>query len=214
MNLPRSLPAKAGLATVVSLAVHGFMVFSAWYAVSTIGYGGLFLLMVSLFLAMPLVVAVLAVPVVLVLLIPKSTCRMAMSALVCGLVYAMIGISLIQFTYPVRMAGFRRLAERSQPLVEAVHRYEEQEGRLPADLNALVSAYLPEVPWTGMPAYPEYKLETDPGVYHGNPWVLRVFTPRGFFNFDQFLYYPMQNYPEYAHGGWLEKIGRWAYVHE
>ncbi|MBI5834526.1 MAG: hypothetical protein HZB16_19685 [Armatimonadetes bacterium] len=32
--------------------------------------------------------------------------------------------------------------------------------------------------------------------------------------FDQFYYLPTERYPRYAHGGEIERAGRWAYVHE
>ena len=67
-----------------------------------------------------------------------------------------------------------------------------------------------------MAAYPEYKYLSGEKVkdYDGNPWVLYVFTPSGGINFDQFLYFPLQNYPSHGYGGSLERIGNWAYVHE
>jgi hypothetical protein len=43
---------------------------------------------------------------------------------------------------------------------------------------------------------------------------LVVFTPSGAINFDQFMYFPNRNYPEQGFGGWIERIGDWAYVHE
>jgi len=39
-------------------------------------------------------------------------------------------------------------------------------------------------------------------------------TPSGGFNWDIFIYFPSQNYPEYKYGGFLEKVEDWAYVHE
>jgi hypothetical protein len=33
-------------------------------------------------------------------------------------------------------------------------------------------------------------------------------------NFDQLMYFPNQQYPEFGHGGRIERIGAWAYVHE
>ena len=49
----------------------------------------------------------------------------------------------------------------------------------------------------------------------GNPWMLTVFTPVGFPDFDQFIYYPSQNYPDYYWGSNpVERIRDWAYVHE
>ena len=67
-----------------------------------------------------------------------------------------------------------------------------------------------------MAAYPKFEFVAGQKAldYHENPWVLCVFTPSGGINFDQFMYFPKQNYPETGYGGWLERIGDWAYVHE
>jgi hypothetical protein len=50
--------------------------------------------------------------------------------------------------------------------------------------------------------------------YQGNPWVLTAIVSTGSVNWDKFLYFPLQNYPSTGYGGWLERIGDWAYVHE
>jgi hypothetical protein len=50
--------------------------------------------------------------------------------------------------------------------------------------------------------------------YGGNDWVLMAMVSTGLLNLDQFIYYPNQRYPEYGHGGSIERMGRWAYVHE
>lgn len=64
-------------------------------------------------------------------------------------------------------------------------------------------------------AYPNYEYHVGkPAGCFENPWVLVVFTPSGGINFDQFMYFPLQNYPEHGYGGWLERIDDWAYVHE
>jgi len=53
-----------------------------------------------------------------------------------------------------------------------------------------------------MAAYPryEYRSSARTADFDGNPWVLVVRTPSGGINFDQFLYYPLQNYPEEGYG--------------
>ena len=114
------------------------------------------------------------------------------------------------------MEAFRDLAERSMPLVDAVEAFELAENRLPATLQELVPRYLPEVPVTGMATYPSYDLLTgeDAEVWFDNPWVLRVHTGRGGINFDEFLYFPLQNYPQKVGGDRFERLGGWAYLHE
>jgi hypothetical protein len=117
----------------------------------------------------------------------------------------------------VRIQGMAAFADRSRPLVDAIRQFERERGAPPNDLQQLVPGFLPEVPSTGMTAYPDYEYHVGPIAaqdYHGNPWALSVFTPSGMINFDQMLYFPKQNYPDTGYGGWLERVGDWAYVHE
>ena len=115
------------------------------------------------------------------------------------------------------MDAFHSLAERSKPLVEAIFAYEKQQGEPPNELNDLVPDFLSSVPSTGMGGYPQYDYFVGAAAaeeYFDNPWVLEVFTPGPGINFDRFLYFPNQNYPETGYSGSLERIGEWAYVHE
>lgn len=117
----------------------------------------------------------------------------------------------------IRRDAFLRLAARSGPLVAAIRAFEARHGRPPETLDELTPEAFPSVPWTGMGAYPRYEyLHGAEAVrrFDGNPWVLLVNTPSGGINFDVFLYYPRQNYPRRGHGGWLEPLAGWAYVHE
>jgi hypothetical protein len=68
-----------------------------------------------------------------------------------------------------------------------------------------------------MGAYPNYEYVTGAKArenYHDNAWAVWVDTPSGGINWDIFLYYPEQNYPERGHGGSLDRVKDWAYVHE
>ena len=51
-------------------------------------------------------------------------------------------------------------------------------------------------------------------VLRDSPWELRIQCPSGIINWDVFFYWPTERYPEEIYGGWVEKIGKWAYVHE
>jgi hypothetical protein len=117
----------------------------------------------------------------------------------------------------LRMEGFDKLAVRSEPLVAAIRNYDAEHGVPPPALAALVPKYIPEVPGTGMMAYPEYRYhvgEESLEYYEGNPWALVVETPSGGINWDQFMYFPRQNYPKNGYGGILVRYRDWAYVHE
>lgn len=45
-------------------------------------------------------------------------------------------------------------------------------------------------------------------------WELRIPCSSGVLNWDIFLYRPNESYPDYIYGGYVERIGKWAYVHE
>lgn len=78
----------------------------------------------------------------------------------------------------------------------------------------MVPEFLERIPKTGMGTYPDYKYWTGSDSFDGNPWALIVSAPSGPLNFDQFMYFPLTNYPATGYGGWLERVGDWAYVHE
>jgi hypothetical protein len=116
----------------------------------------------------------------------------------------------------LRSKAFRQLAERAGPLVAAIKAHELKMGYPPAALQDLVPAFLASVPVTGMGSYPtyEYFSGAEAKQHEGNPWVLVVPCGGPGFNFDQFLYFPLQNYPQRGYGGALERMADWAYVHE
>jgi hypothetical protein len=190
------------------------LVLTEWLAVSSLGFRWL----VGVFTVITLPVSLAAVGVLIApwFLLSRKRRREALLALVCSLA------CLTSFTVGsvagahIRRAAFVALAERSRPLVDAVTKYEREHGQPPESLDSLVPRYLPQVPSTGMGAYPKFEYVSGDQAkrFQTNPWAIYVFTPSGGINFDQFLYLPRQNYPEKGYGGSLERIGDWAYVHE
>lgn len=163
-----------------------------------------------------LLVATLALISSPLLLIRRSSRTLVLAWLLAGVVYLPLGMGGFVLGLHVRHWGFERLAERSAPLVKAIHAYTEQRGQPPVSLTELVPDYLPRVPRTGMMAYPDYRYHagTNAHRYENNPWVLVVPTPSGGINFDQFMYFPLQNYPARGYGGSLVRIRDWVYVRE
>lgn len=183
-----------------------------WLAVAP--YGDESVLSFALLLVFP---AVLSVPTFLAALAGlffHRTRRFAATAALCSFAYGVAFVVSIHIGEGIRMSAFGRLAERSKPLIAAIRSYEHNYGQPPESLSALVPEFIPIEPSTGMGAYPKYRYSTAPTNFHGNPWVLTVFTPSGGINFDQFMYFPLTNYPKTGYGGWLERVGDWAYVHE
>lgn len=211
----KSILTHARHALLLSVTVFGLGIGLQWYAVSPYGYFGMQALIVGIFMV-PLMVALPAAPVALVLLPFRTVRRTALIAAVYALTCLAVGIPSIQCHWPIRRGAFVQLAERSQPLVTAIHRFESERGRPPQALDELVSQYLATIPGTGMPAYPDYEYVVDTAAQPSDPerWLLSVETPSGGINFDCFIYLPSQQYPENGYGGRLERIGEWAYVHE
>lgn len=144
----------------------------------------------------------------------KKTRRAAALFGLCSVIYLPVFVWSLRIGDRVRMNAFYHLAERSRPLIDAIRAFEQKTGRPPESLSSLVPDFIPSVPGTGMGAYPEYRYLVNTTNWDGNPWVLTVFTPSGGINFDQFIYFPLTNYPPRGYGGWLERVGDWAYVHE
>ena len=127
-----------------------------------------------------------------------------------------LGLVSLRSADGIRLQGFERLSQEAAPLVAAIHAYTEEFGHPPESLDLLQINYPPGYTVKGG-ELPEFKYF--PGYvaterYHGNPWVLMLETPTGPLRWDKFLYYPRQNYPSLGHGGWFEKVGEWAYLHE
>jgi hypothetical protein len=114
----------------------------------------------------------------------------------------------------IRMNAFLHLAERSEPLVDAIRAYEDKYGRPPRSLPALVPQFIPSLPATQIGAYPRYEYLNDPRNYEGNRWILKISSLKNGVTLDRFLYFPLGNYPESGYGGKLERVGEWAYVSE
>jgi len=116
----------------------------------------------------------------------------------------------------IRSHGFERLSLEAAPLVAAIHAYNSEFGYPPESLKDVHVNYPSDHAIKGgeLPDFKYLPGDQATSRYHGNPWVLMLETPTGPLRWDRFLYYPLQNYPSLGHGGWIEKVGEWAYVHE
>jgi len=203
------------LGAVVSVCLNSLLILAEWSAVSPNGSGN-GLMYSAVMLGGPLIVAILGIPVALIRLIPKKTRESAFIWSGICLSYMAVFLVCAGISGRIRMRAFERLAERSAPLVQAIRKYESDHKYPPDKLADLVPDYLPEIPRTGMGAYPEYEYHvgSDIWVCTRNKWILKVFTPSGLINFDMFVFFPDGNYPEYGFGGYFERVGDWAYCHE
>lgn len=111
------------------------------------------------------------------------------------------------------MYGFELAAARAGPMIKAIEEYTRYNGQPPEVLSALVPNYIDRLP----PKLPPLEIVTDPKKlreYGDNPWALTALVSRGLLNWDRFIYFPDQAYPETGFGGGLERVEDWAYVHE
>ena len=112
----------------------------------------------------------------------------------------------------LRMSGFAAAGERAAPMVAAIERCIAETGAVPKELGDLVPRWIESLPARLPPLTIVTADErTDLGA---NRWALWADVPRGFINWDVFLYFPDQQYPDRGWGGSLQRLGRWAYVHE
>lgn len=179
-------------------------------------FGSAMLLWLKLFFFLPLLLVLPVFAIAPFLLFSRSLRPSAVRSIGLATIFVFAMIIGLLLGEKVRMNAFNSLAERSETLIQAIYAYQSAHGSLPGDLANLVPEFLPSVPGTGMAAYPDYDylVGEKAASYDGNPWVLVVFAPSGGINFDTFMYFPVQNYPEHGYGGVLERIADWAYVHE
>jgi hypothetical protein len=156
--------------------------------------------------------SVLAFVVGLVLGSARRTQFAGIFVLLCALAYLGGGGSRHMIFGNPRKEAFTKLGERMMPLVRAIEAYHRDHGTYPESLDALVPAYLDKLPATGMGNYTNYNFYVGSRAQHfgGNPWIIEI--PVGYgMNFDQFYYFPLQNYPD----GWpYKRMGKWAYYDE
>ena len=207
---------------LVSCLVNAPCALMHWYAVSSKGRGGVGFLFLSLYIMLPFILVILSMPIIPILLIFRRLRRVSLFLFSSCLIYLASTLLTVYISETVRMSAFHRLATRSAPLVAAIKQFENDNNAPPQTLADLVPRYLPEIPKTGMSAYPNYNYVPRGTKSHifgeawpeGNSWILYVYTPSGGINFDTFLYFPAQNYPKRAYSSWLERVEDWAYAHE
>jgi hypothetical protein len=81
---------------------------------------------------------------------------------------------------------------------------------------AAVPLDLEEIPYTGMIAYPEFSYRKDCNDNQPSPgsYDLRIECTNGPLNFDRFIYWPSETYPDRIQDKVAERIHKWVYVHE
>ncbi len=122
----------------------------------------------------------------------------------------------------IRSAGFLRhrafvqASRVGDRIVQALARCRNDKGEYPEGLDRLIPAYLEEIPYPGMIAYPEFSYRKDRNDNQPSPgsYELRIDCPQAPLNFDRFVYWPSETYPDRIQDKVAERFRKWAYVHE
>ncbi len=198
---------KVGIAALIA---YGPMLLI--HALCITGFVGWGIQGVELFILVPL--AALIVTVALLPFLASSRSRQgAVSTLVVSGCLVLLFIPALLGANGLRTFGFYLAARRAAPLISAIENYIRDTGTPPETLPQLVPRYLPSLP-ARLPALELVTGQEARERYEGNDWVLSSDVPTGLINWDQFMYFPNQRYPETGYGGWIQRIERWAYVHE
>jgi hypothetical protein len=114
----------------------------------------------------------------------------------------------------LRKPGLERITQQARPLIKAIESFGEEEGRYPKELSELLPDYLQAIPRTGAVGYPNFRYTLAGSNTLFRSYELLVKTPVGGINWDVFVFWPENHYPDYLYGGGVERIADWAYVHE
>ena len=135
--------------------------------------------------------------------------RLGAKVVLWGAVALLVSFGVMRLSAHARTAAFAACGERAQPLIDGLRGWAVAHGAAPASLHELVPDHLPWVPGTGLPGFPKF----DYRRMDGEAFELSVFCGSGF-DFDRFVYWSSETYPDSMYGGFVQRIGKWAYVHE
>lgn len=197
----------------LGLLLSAYTLGSSYYSVS--GYGDWALPSQELVVWLCLLgMTVMAVSVI-GFFVHKLRCS-AVAVFIGAGILVVLSIASLRSADKIRIAGFERLTLEAAPLVAAIHAYNDRFGHPPENLDTLIIDYPTghSIKGDKLPEFEYLPGELASERFHGNPWVLILETPTGPLKWDRFLYYPLQNYPPLANGGWFEAVGPWGYLHE
>jgi hypothetical protein len=181
----------------------GILAFSPSQLVSKFGHFLMYMELIGSFGMLSAIGVFFSSPI---LLFFKQYRRYAVLSLVLAVIFIPCYAGGIFWELQIRFEQMEHVAERGRPIVDAIEAFEKKNGHPPGSLDELVPDYLDTLPTTGIGACPEFYYHTGkPNVNEGNEWILSAIPPC-VAGFDDFRYFPRQNYPE---GSAL--IGTWVY---
>lgn len=165
-----------------------------------------------------------AAPMGLMMTLSRSNRALGLYVFGGGTTFVAVAVASIILANEARMVAFGRVAREAEPLVSALHRFNADNGRSPDALDELVPDYINSIPTpaVGSGLFEYFRREEKGEAPDVDPaetialweWCLRLRCSRGFLNWDVFVYWPSEQYPTSMYGGRVERVGRWAYVHE
>lgn len=195
----------------VSLPLLGATI-SEWGVVAS--HGSLLASVIQVPLFFLGVCALVVLPLALLWLLFSSKKRRASQSVVVLIGY-LIGLMVGVFMgHEVRLAYLDAATLRATPIIVAINRYEQETGRLPAQLSDLVPRFLAFIPGTGMAANPEFRFRVPSASaweWQDSRWVLVLPASRNLLNWDQVIYVP--NHQKQAGIG-LPSSGHWEHISE
>jgi hypothetical protein len=146
----------------------------------------------------------------------KGETARAISKSVACVSFVALWILAVGTSRSIRHRSFVAASSEGDRIVRALSQYRAKNGGYPERLDELIPGYIDAIPYTGMIGYPSFRyieghndLESKPGEYE-----LRIDCTSGGINFDRFIYWPSEKYPDRIQGNGVERIRCWAYVHE
>jgi len=204
------------LVFIVSVLINSLIFIVQWYALSPFGNSA-YLQFVSTLIVLA-TMAMLFIPILAFGLALPYKRKRTLLILACCAVYAGAGFLFAKLSMLYREYAFEKLAERSQPLVSAIERFEKERGYPPENLRGLVPAYLRAIPATGIGSYPDYTYEVNAGAdpRFTHRWILYVSIPKSGVDkaIEKFIYLPDPVDREDWHGKVIWRMGNWEYISE
>lgn len=200
----RQIPKQVWYGMLFPFAFFSLYIF--WLPLQEYGFFAILTFDVGFILMMFIVLLIIGPVSIMMYIIPKYR-QTSKKIIVFTMVSAIFVTPSIDLGFKIRDYEFQRLAKRSDILIDAIRKFEVDQGKFPNNLQELVPQYLEQYPQTNMAAYPNYGYSV-----HEKGWSLDVPCGFGLLNWDVFIYESSGDYT--GINDHTTKMGKWVYVHE
>lgn len=155
-----------------------------------------------------------------------NAAKLVLACILCGLFatacfvgpFTVVAYRKRQQAQRIRPQALRATMQQAEPLIKAIKAYTVRQGRPPATLEALVPAYLRQIPAPGSMAKNGWQYmvgnKSEAGGWSLFIEVRKEFSPNRWSFGDVFVFHPSGKYARSDYGGILEPVDRWGYYHE